>query len=93
MENASHFLPRDEDSPNYVQTDLFALGFTIYKISLGKKPFEGIEEEGIRRLFAQNTFPALDGIEDQQWKNVIQKCWMCKYNFASDIFKDLPSVC
>lgn len=92
MENASHFLPRDEDSPNTVQSDLFALGSTIYEILLGKKPYEGTEEEEIQRLFSQKTFPTLGGIRDQQWSNVIQKCWMCEYDRAFDIFEDLPSV-
>jgi serine/threonine protein kinase len=33
MENATHFLPRDEDAPNTVQSDIFALGSTIYEIT------------------------------------------------------------
>ncbi|KAJ5697171.1 hypothetical protein N7488_010855 [Penicillium malachiteum] len=41
MENSSHFLPRDEKSPNTVQSDLFALGSTIYEILEGKRPYEG----------------------------------------------------
>lgn len=92
MENASHFLPRDEDSPNTVQTDLFALGSTIYEILLGKKPFEGTEDEEIQSRFSQKIFPLLDGISDQQWKDVIQKCWLCEYDRASDIFEDLTSA-
>jgi serine/threonine protein kinase len=92
MENASHFLPRDEGSPNTIQSDLFALGSTIYEILLGKKPYEGTEEEETQRLFSQKIFPTLDGISDQQWRKVIHKCWMCEYDRSSDIFDDLPSV-
>ncbi|KAJ5961295.1 kinase-like protein [Penicillium vulpinum] len=49
-------------------------GSTIYEILLGKKPYEGTEEEEIQRLFSQKTFPALSGIMDRQWSGVIQKC-------------------
>ncbi|KAA8647706.1 uncharacterized protein ATNIH1004_006403 [Aspergillus tanneri] len=53
METASHFLPRDEGSPNTIQSDLFALGSTVYEIFLGKKPYEGMEEEEVQRLFSE----------------------------------------
>lgn len=92
MENASHFLPRDEDSPNTVHSDLFALGSTVYKILLGRKPYKLTEEEEIQRRFSQKVFPTLDEIRSQQWRRVIHKCWMCKYDCASDIFEDIPSA-
>ncbi|KAJ5081525.1 kinase-like protein [Penicillium alfredii] len=91
MENASHFLPRDEDSSNSVQSDLFALGSTIYEILLGKKPYEGAEEDDIQRYFSQGVFPTLEEIRNWQWENVIRKCWKCEYDCASDILKDTLS--
>lgn len=90
MENASHFLPRDEDAPNTVQSDLFALGSTIYEILLGRKPYEGTNDEDIQRYFSQGIFPTLEEISNRQWKNVIRKCWMCEYGCASDVFEDIP---
>lgn len=92
MENATHFLPRDEDAPNTIQSDLFALGSTVYEILLGEKPYEGIEDEEIQRRFSDKIFPMLNIIEDQQWRNIIQKCWTCQYSCASDILEDIPSV-
>lgn len=92
MENATHFLPRDEDAPNTVQSDLFALGSTVYELLLGEKPYEGMEDEEIQRLFSDKVFPTLDGIRDQQWRNIIQKCWTCQYSRASDILENIPSV-
>jgi serine/threonine protein kinase len=92
MENATHFLPRDEDSPNTVQSDLFALGSTVYEIILGQKPYEGMEEEEVQRRFSEKVFPTLNGISDQRWRNVIEKCWMCEYKSTSDVLKDISSV-
>ncbi|KAJ5562558.1 kinase-like protein [Penicillium sp. DV-2018c] len=92
MENATHFLPRDESAPNTVQSDIFALGSTVYEILLGEKPYEGMEDEEIQRLFSDKVFPKLDGIRDQQWRNIIQKCWTCQYSRARDILEDIPSV-
>lgn len=92
MENATHILPRDEDSPNTIQSDLFALGSTVYEIILSMKPYEGMEEDEVQRLFPEKVFPTLDEIGDPRWRNVIQKCSMCEYKRASDIFEDIPSV-
>ncbi|RJE22546.1 STYKc [Aspergillus sclerotialis] len=92
MENATHFLPRDEDAPNTIRSDLFALGSTVYEILLGKKPYEGMDDEEIQRLFSDKVFPTLNEIGDQQWRCIVQKCWMCEYDCAEDILKDMPSV-
>lgn len=46
-------LPRDEDAPNTVLSDPFALGSPIYEIFLGKKPYEGMEDEEVQRLFSE----------------------------------------
>jgi len=45
MENATHFLPRDENS-EYCIERLFTLGSASYEIFLGEKPYEGMEEYG-----------------------------------------------
>lgn len=92
MENATHFLPRDEDAPNTVQSDLFALGSTVYEILLGRQPYEGKDDEEIQRLFSDKVFPILDVIRDHQWRMIVQKCWMCEYSCASDILEDVPSI-
>ncbi|KAE8353099.1 kinase-like domain-containing protein [Aspergillus coremiiformis] len=90
MENATHFLPRDEDAPNTVWSDLFALGSTVYEILLGMKPYEGIEDEEIQRLYSSNVFPSLDKISDGSWRKIIRKCWMSQYNTTAEILKDVP---
>lgn len=92
MENATHFLPRNEDSPNTIQSDLFALGSTVYEVFLGKKPYEGIDGEEVQRLFSEKVFPVLDGVGDRGCERVVRKCWMCEYERAENVFEDVPSV-
>lgn len=92
MENATHFLPRDENTPNSIQSDLFALGSTLYEILLCSKPYEHMDQEEIQHCFSKKIFPTLDEIDNQQWRNVIRKCWLCEYSCASDIFADLPPL-
>lgn len=38
-EKATHFLPRDFNDPNTVQSDLFALGSTLYELAYCKAPY------------------------------------------------------
>lgn len=60
MGTAIHFLPRDEDLPNTVQSDLFALGSTIYEIMIGKKPYKGMGDEEIQHLYSAKVFLAFE---------------------------------
>lgn len=96
MENATHFLPRDENLPNTVLSDLFALGSTLYEIFVGRKPYEGVGDEEVQRLFGERVFPVLDEGEgvvgDERWRRVIWKCWMCEYERADDILGDVSSA-
>ena len=90
-ETATHFLPRNEDEPNTIQSEIFALGSTIYEIIVGEKPYEQLKDDEIQRLYSEKQFPTLDKIQDPHWRRVIQKCWGCEYTHASDIFADLAS--
>ena len=38
-EKPTHFLPRDPSDPNTVQSDLFALGSTLYELAYGTVPY------------------------------------------------------
>ena len=92
MENATHFLPRDEELPNTVQSDLFALGSTLYEIFLGRRPYEGVQDEEVQRLYSAKEFPALSEIAYPEWKIVIQKYWTSEYKYASYVLDDIASV-
>lgn len=51
-----------------------------------------MEDEEIQRLFSDKVFPTLDGVRDQQWRSIVQKCWLCEYGQASEILDDIPRV-
>jgi serine/threonine protein kinase len=67
------FLPRDDESPNTVQSDLFASGSTIYEILVGRKPYDGVDDEEAQRLYSNREFPTLEDIESTHWRNAILK--------------------
>ncbi|RDW83657.1 uncharacterized protein DSM5745_03983 [Aspergillus mulundensis] len=91
VENATHFLPRDCSSPTTVQSDLFALGSTLYEILVGQKPYGDLsDEEKVLRLYSSKVFPNLDAVTDGQWRAVITGCWMTQYRSASEILNNLP---
>lgn len=52
-----HFLPRDDTLPNTIESDLFALGSTIYEIFCEMRPYEGKEDDEIHDLFKKSVFP------------------------------------
>jgi serine/threonine protein kinase len=92
MENATHFLPRDDESPNTVQSDIFALGSTIYEILVGQKPYEGKSDEEVQQLFSNMLFPPLEIIKDTTWRSVIQRCWQCQYETTHEILRDISAT-
>jgi serine/threonine protein kinase len=44
LENPSHYLPRDPEADNKVESDLFALGSSLYELVAGQKPYEDLSE-------------------------------------------------
>lgn len=89
IEGATHRMPRDEGAPNSVQSDIFALGSTLYEILVGGMPYEEKADDEIKRLYSEKVFP-LDDVKDELWREVIRKCWMGEYKSAEDVLRDVP---
>jgi len=64
FKDSSHQLPRDLDGdmPSTIQSDLFALGSTLYEIMTGKQLYEGMADETIAELYIKGIFPDVTSI-------------------------------
>ncbi|GAD99747.1 conserved hypothetical protein [Paecilomyces variotii No. 5] len=82
LESSSHFLPRDPDTDNTVQTDLFALGSSLYELVAGRRPYEELSDESIELLFEKKTFP---DTETLLFGHIISDCWKQKFHSAEEI--------
>lgn len=83
-ENASHFMPRDHAHDNTVESDLFALGSTLYELITGKEPYEGRSSESIENLFKEGVFPSVDELP---LGDLIMGCWIRKFRSAKEMLK------
>jgi len=88
IEGPTHYMPRGEREPNSVQSDIFALGSTLYEILVGKMPYEEKPDEDIRRLYSEKVFP-LDQIGHEGWREAVRKCWMGEYKSADYVLRDM----
>lgn len=81
-----HFLPRD--TPNTVETDLFALGCTLYEIMKGKEAYAEVHDHEVTheflKIYNQELFPDVNGL---CCGNVILDCWNCKFSSAAEILE------
>jgi serine/threonine protein kinase len=83
-ENANHFMPRDHALDNTVESDLFALGSTLYELITGKAPYEGRSPESVENLFREGVFPGVDGLP---LGDLIMGCWVKKFRSAKEMLK------
>lgn len=84
FENPSHHMPRDIDSdmPSTVQSDLFALGSTLYEVMVGKRPYEGKSDDAIIQLYSNGKFPDVTGV---LCGNIIMDCWQGRFKSAAEV--------
>ncbi|KAM5470334.1 hypothetical protein MferCBS49748_002507 [Microsporum ferrugineum] len=62
LEKPSHYLPRDPKADSTVQSDLFALGSSLYELMAGRSPYEELDDESIGLLFEKECFPNTEGL-------------------------------
>ncbi len=83
-EDASHFMPRDPAHDNTVESDLFALGSTLYELITGKEPYDSRSPESVENLFREGVFPVVDGLP---LGDLIMGCWVKKFRSAKEMLK------
>lgn len=72
LESVRFFMPRSIDSYSTVQTDLFAMGSTLYAILTGRQPYSNIPDETVEELSQKGHIPSLDSVPCEL---VIRGCW------------------
>jgi serine/threonine protein kinase len=82
MECASHYLPRDPDLPNTVESDLFALGSVLYEVMAGETPYHGKSDKEIETLYKEENFPAVNKF---LCGNVIMGCWKREWRSTEEV--------
>lgn len=83
-EIASHYLPRDPETDNTVESDLFALGSVLYELTAGKKPFQSLDDCTIESLYMQRSFPEVDGL---LFEEIITGCWQRQFPSAEEMVR------
>ena len=79
---------RSSASPD-IQTDLFALGSTIYEIMTGASPYEDISSSQVKQLYALSQFPILNGVPGE---GVIRACWLLQMQSAHEVYDKLQAA-
>ncbi|OJI85081.1 hypothetical protein ASPTUDRAFT_28781 [Aspergillus tubingensis CBS 134.48] len=88
------YCPRRDPFDADVQTDLFALGCTIYFIMMGHNMFPDIADgddawfEKVEHRFATQQFPE----DTHACSEITRKCWHKEYDSADDLLLDLEVI-
>ncbi|KAK1048042.1 hypothetical protein LTR74_017618 [Friedmanniomyces endolithicus] len=74
LERVRYCLPRSDYHPS-VQSDIFALGSTIFKMMTGRDPYQEFPDTDVTLKYDQLDLPATDFIAGAQ----VLKCWQQEY--------------
>lgn len=85
-ESIRFFMPRSVDSDSNVQTDLFALGSTLFEIFTGTQPYYDLTDDMVEELFQKGQFPNLDLVP---CGHVIKGCWEGTIHSVDDVITAL----
>ncbi|KYG40705.1 hypothetical protein M433DRAFT_160030 [Acidomyces richmondensis BFW] len=87
LERVRYCLPRPEYIPS-VQSDIFALGSTIFRIMTGCDPYQDVPEDEITAKYERLEFPATNFICGTQ----VRRCWQQKYSCVDEVISELAST-
>ncbi|KAF1912219.1 kinase-like domain-containing protein [Ampelomyces quisqualis] len=88
------YCPRDDPFDASIETDLFALGCTIYFIIVGNAVFPDIIDgedrwhEKVEHRFVSRQFPR----DQNVCSSVTLKCWQKEYDNATEIVRDMEAL-
>lgn len=86
--------PRDDPFDADVNTDLFALGCTIYFIMLGHAVYPDIVDgsagwnEQVKERFAKQEFPK----DPHACSTITAKCWLRQYDSADEVVEEIAAI-
>ncbi|KEF50870.1 serine/threonine protein kinase [Exophiala aquamarina CBS 119918] len=89
LECSSHWLPRPNAVDSSEQTDLFALGSSLYELVVGEKPFAGIDDQTIETRYEQAIFPNTEGL---LFGREISKCWHQEFENSKELLNAVTNT-
>jgi serine/threonine protein kinase len=72
----------DWNSPQTIKDDLFSLGGTMYNIMTGKRPYQELPSDEVRRRYQAHEFPDVSKIPCGE---MIERCWRGEISSAQEI--------
>jgi serine/threonine protein kinase len=89
IEGSSHCLPRDFDRPSTTESDLFALGSTLYELWSGETPFCALNDQEIEARYVQGDFADVAGI---RCGGIILRCWRREFSSADEVLSQFNKL-
>lgn len=81
--------PRWPASNATMQSELFALGSTLYEIETTETPYRDKGDAEVLKSFERDIFPDTESLV---LGRTIQKCWQVHYQNASEVIRDLRLI-
>jgi len=90
LERTRYCLPRsdDDDCTPSVQSDIFALGSTIFRIMTGSDRYQGVPDDDVEPKYEQLEFPATNFTAGAQ----VLKCWRQEYSCVDEVISELMGI-
>ncbi|KAF1958341.1 hypothetical protein CC80DRAFT_524489 [Byssothecium circinans] len=72
-----------------IQSEMFALGSTLYEVETAQRPYHDKSDKDIKELFRTGDFPDTSAL---MLGEVISKCWRVEYEDVSKAVKDITRI-